>query len=57
MEPREEQFLVFNALETLEIVLYSLYDEDDGSWYISTLSPTLPVAKILPNGDITPVNF
>jgi hypothetical protein len=54
MEPTEEQFLVFNALE---IVLYSLYDPDDGSWYISTLSPILPVAKILPDGEITPVNF
>ena len=36
MEPTEAQFLVFNALETLAIVLYSFYDPSSGIWYIET---------------------
>lgn len=57
MEPSEEQFLVFNALDTLELVQYSFYDREMREWYIATPSPLLPVSKILPNGDIVPTNF
>lgn len=57
MEPTEEQYLILNALETLGLLEHNFYDEDDGSWYIRTPSPILPIARLLPNGDITPVNF
>lgn len=57
MEPTEEQFLVFNALETLAIVLYSFYNSISGLWYLETLSPTLPISVILPNGEIVPFEF
>ena len=33
---------------------WRLYDEDTGLWRIQTLSPILPVAYILPNGEIIP---
>ncbi|PSF38131.1 hypothetical protein C7H19_06580 [Aphanothece hegewaldii CCALA 016] len=57
MEPTEEQFLVFNALETLALIQGSLYDERRGYWYILTLSPILPISIILPSGEIVPLQF
>lgn len=55
MEPTQEQYLILNALETLEILRDYRYDEDTGVFYIITLSPVLPLAMLQPDGDITPV--
>ena len=54
MEPSEAQYLIVNALETLELLQWRLYDEETGYWRIHTLSPVLPIAYILQNGDIVP---
>lgn len=54
MEPTEVQYLIINTLETLELLEYRLYDEETGYWRIQTPSPVLPVAYILPTGDIVP---
>lgn len=56
LEPTETQYLVINALETLELLLQQTFDPDSGFWYIHTPSPTLPIAIVLPSGDITRVN-
>jgi hypothetical protein len=32
VEPTEEQFLVFNALDTLALILGDFYDERQGNW-------------------------
>lgn len=55
MEPTEEQYLIINALDTLELLGYNFIDEYDGIWYIETLSPVLPISKILPTGEIVPI--
>jgi hypothetical protein len=55
VEPTEAQYLILNALETLELMRDSRYDEDTGIFYITTLSPVLPLAMLRQNGDITPV--
>ena len=52
MEPTEAQYLIVNALETLEFLEWRLYDETTGLWRIQTSSPVLSVAYILPNGEI-----
>lgn len=57
MEPTEAQFLVFNALDTLAIILYSFYNPSSGIWYIETLSPILPTSVIVPDGEIVPFEF
>ena len=57
MEPTEEQYLIINALDTLKLLIHSFYDQGNGIWYIATPSPVLPTAKLLPNGDIAPINF
>lgn len=57
MEPTEEQYLIINALDTLKLLIHSFYDQGNGIWYIATPSPILPTAKLLPNGDIVPINF
>lgn len=57
MEPTEEQYLILNTLETLRLLIHSIYDEDDGVWYIRTPSPFLPTARLLPNGEIVPLNW
>ncbi|NER35543.1 MAG: hypothetical protein F6J93_16385 [Oscillatoria sp. SIO1A7] len=56
MEPTETQYLIINALETLELLLQQTFDRDSGFWYIHTPSPSLPIAMVLPSGDITRVN-
>lgn len=53
MEPTEEQYLILNALDTLAL-LGNVYDPDRGVWYIETPSRILPIARILPNGEIFP---
>ncbi len=53
MEPKEAQYLVINALQTLELLLGDAFDSDDGVWYIRTPSPVLPIARLMPDGEIT----
>ena len=55
MEPSEEQYLVLNALTSLELLENNFYDPDSGDWYIQTPSPILPIAKVLTDGEIVPV--
>lgn len=55
MEPTEAQYLIVNALDTLELLGSNFYDEDSGIWYIQTPSPILPYSQVLPNGDIVPI--
>ncbi len=55
MEPTEEQYLILNALDTLFLLQERFYDQNTGIWYIQTPSPFLPIAKMLQNGDITPI--
>ena len=57
MEPTEAQYLAMNALETLELLQQRYFDAETGSWYIFTPSQILPIAMILPSGDIVPVNW
>ncbi|MFB2936812.1 hypothetical protein ACE1B6_16300 [Aerosakkonemataceae cyanobacterium BLCC-F154] len=57
MEPTEEQYLILNALETLELLNNALYDEEKGVWYIQTPSLVLPFAIIRRNGDIVPTTW
>jgi hypothetical protein len=57
MEPTEAQYLVINALQTLDLVLNSVYDEDTGIWYIETPSPVLSLACLMPDGEIQPVEL
>lgn len=56
MERTEAQYLVFNALEALGLVRRDFYDEDTtGIWYLETISPTLPISRLLPDGEILPL--
>ena len=57
MEPSEAQYLIINALDTLDLLENSLYDEDSGNWYINTPSSVLPIAMILQDGDIVPTDW
>jgi hypothetical protein len=57
VEPTEEQYLVINALETLNLLIWRLYDEDTGYWHIQTPSTVLPLASILPNGEVVPFGW
>ncbi|MEH2057844.1 MAG: hypothetical protein V7K97_17115 [Nostoc sp.] len=52
VEPTEEQYLVVNALEALNLLVWRLYDEDTGYWHIQTPSTVLPLATILQNGEV-----
>ncbi len=54
MEPSEAQYLIINALETLGLLEWRLYDEITGYWRIHTPSLVLPIAYVLPDGDIVP---
>lgn len=55
MEPSEAQYLILNALETLELLAERIYDEKTGIWYIRTPSRFLPFAMLLQNGDTIPI--
>lgn len=57
MEPAEAQYLIINALQTLDLLEYDFYDQDRGEWYIATPSPVLPVSIILQLGDIVPTTW
>ena len=54
MEPTESQYLILNALETLDLIEYDFYDSENGDWNIATSSPILPISIVLPNGEIIP---
>lgn len=55
MEPTEAQYLIINALQTLDLLFNSVYDEDTGIWYIETPSPVLTLACLMSDGEIQPV--
>lgn len=55
MERTEAQYLVFNALEALGLVRRDVYDDDTGVWYLETLSPVLPVSRLMSDGEILPL--
>lgn len=55
MEPTEEQYLVLNALEVLDLLLFRLYDEEEGFWMLITSSPVLPRSYLIQNGEIVSV--
>jgi hypothetical protein len=57
MEPTEAQYLVVNALQTLDLLFNSVYDKDTGIWYIETPSPALPLACLMNDGEIQPVEL
>ncbi|HEY9851575.1 MAG TPA: hypothetical protein V6D28_19045 [Leptolyngbyaceae cyanobacterium] len=57
MEPTEAQYIIINALETLELLQLQTFDLDTGNWYIGTPSPILPLAMVLPSGEISGVNL
>lgn len=57
MEPTEEQYLVLNALETLDLLQLRVYDQENGGWLLITPSPVLPRSYLLPNDDIVPVEW
>ncbi|OUL32790.1 hypothetical protein BV372_18240 [Nostoc sp. T09] len=57
MEPSESQYLIVNALTTLDLLGNTFYDEESGNWYINTPSQVLPIAMILQNGDIVPTSW
>ena len=57
MERTEAQYLVFNALESLGLVRRDFYDEDMGIWYLETISPTLPFSRLMPNGEVLPLEI
>ena len=55
VEPTEEQYMVINALDTLDLLRLNFYDENRGVWYIETPSPLLPISKVLENGEVVPI--
>jgi hypothetical protein len=57
LEPSNEQYLIINALQTLELINYDWYESERGVWFIATPSGTLATAVILRNGDIYPINW
>jgi hypothetical protein len=57
VEPSDAQYLIINALQTLELVEYNTYESDRGLWYIITLSPVLPLAVITQTGEIYPAQW
>ncbi|MEW6496969.1 MAG: hypothetical protein AB1589_31275 [Cyanobacteriota bacterium] len=57
MEPSEAQYLIINALDILELLENTFYDQDSGNWYIQTPSPVLPIGMILQTGDIVPTTW
>lgn len=57
MEPSDAQYLIINALQTLELLNYNTYERDRGVWFIATPSPVLPVAAIAQDGEIYPTEW
>jgi hypothetical protein len=57
VEPSDAQYLIINALQTLELIEYNTYESDRGLWYIITPSSVLPLAVITQTGEIYPVQW
>jgi hypothetical protein len=57
MEPSEAQYLIINALETLDLLARQIYDMEQGIWYIETPSQVLPIAMILQDGEVVPTSW
>jgi hypothetical protein len=57
VEQTEAQYLVINALETLRFIFRDAYDRETGIWYIETSSLSLPIAQLMQNGEVLPVEF
>jgi hypothetical protein len=55
MEPSNEQYLIINALQTLDLIEYDWYQRDRGLWFITTLSIILPTSVIMQDGQIYPI--
>jgi hypothetical protein len=55
MEQTEDQYLVFNAFESLELITRQFYDVVTGTWYLETVSQVLPVCRLMPDGEILPL--
>lgn len=56
MDRTEAQYPVFNALEALSLVSCDFYDEDaTGIWYLETVSLALPISRLIPDGEILPL--
>lgn len=56
VEKTEAQYLIFNALEALGLVRRDFYDDDmTGIWYLETVSLTLPISRLMPDGEILPL--
>ncbi len=56
-EATTAQYLVINALETLDLLRQRTFDTDTGDCYIFTSSPVLPIARLLKSGEIVPTNW
>ncbi len=57
MEPSDAQYLIINALQSLELMTYNIYEPDRGLWFIATLSLILPIAAISQDGEIYPLEW
>lgn len=57
MEPSEAQYLIINALQTLDLLADNLYERDRGLWFIETPSPIPARAVIMQDGEIQPINW
>jgi hypothetical protein len=53
----EAQYLIINALDTLGLLVREIYYLEQGVWYIETPSLVLPIAIILPSGDVFPTTW
>jgi len=54
VEPTEVQYLILNALETIDLLQFRLYDETTGAWLLITPSPVLPISYLQQDGEIVP---
>ena len=52
MEPTEARYSVLNALETLDLLQFRMYDEEGGFWVLLTISLVLLRSYLLQNGEI-----
>ncbi|CBN55320.1 hypothetical protein OSCI_1630033 [Kamptonema sp. PCC 6506] len=50
------QYLIINALDTLDLLIWRIYDEEKGFWYIETPSQILPRAAILQSGEVVRID-
>lgn len=48
------QYLVFNALETLGLLVFNFYDVSTGTWFLE-ISPSLPFCRLMSNGEVLPL--